>query len=1033
MKRRGLTRFVALVTLVSLLASNFAYADDKITANNTEETTLSEDNTTSKNDSESTTEDTTEATDDAAKTDSTSTDDYINEMLEKNYTKVSAGYTFAPYKGDRIDISAKDSFDTSSDGKLTEEIQGYTKADQVAQLEIGNVANFKINVPEDGIYILGLEYMAYDEESILNPEMSLMVNGETPFYEAKRQIFESRWEDTSTGSTDRYDNEIISVPDKVMKWSEKAIMDASYRYSTPLELELKKGENTITLNLTEGSIKIGGFYLESQETIPEYESGNVATGSNMLTAIQAERPTYRNDSSIRPTCEYDCDLDPYSTTKKTLNIIDSASFADAGQMVEYEFNVEEAGYYYYGFNYRQTDKVDFPVFMDIRIDGEIPNTELKSYAFDYSSSFKNTTLATDEEKIAIYLTKGKHTISMTISNDNLRVALEKIDVVMSEINDLALEITKVAGTKKDKYRDIKITEFIPGVEDDLQRWIDELTELNDSLSKYSDVKSIGALSSIPIAISQLESLKEDPNDIPYRITELAQSSSSVNQYLANVITSLTANKISFDRIYVYQEEAELPGKSNIFTKIWQSILRFVSSFGAQAYSVDNTSDTHLQVWVNRPRQYLEIIQQMIDNDFTKKTGIQVDLSIMPDAQKLILSNAAGEAPDVAQAIDYAQPFELAIRDALVDLTKFSDYKEVMSQFSPGLLVPSTIGDSIYSLPETFYFWVLFYREDIMNKLGIEIPDTIEDVKKILPELKNRGLDFFYPTAGTTGTRVFAMTTPLLYQYGATLYGETAGDTTISSEEAIEGFTTLTELFTIYDIQPEITSFYQHFRNGDIPIGVSDYFMYSMLINGAPEIENSWKIALVPGVEDENGVVQRQTAGAAQSSVIMKTSDSKGDIVLDNGDSMNREDAAWEYLKWWMSTETQVDFGSVLQTTYGKEYIWNTANTEAFKQLPWKSRDKEIILEQMDWITESPRIPGTYLLERELSNAYVDVVINGKNLRTSIDSAVKRINRETKRKLEEFGYIDGDGNVLKEYKVPTVDTVKDILGTTDSNN
>jgi ABC-type glycerol-3-phosphate transport system substrate-binding protein len=198
----------------------------------------------------------------------------------------------------------------------------------------------------------------------------------------------------------------------------------------------------------------------------------------------------------------------------------------------------------------------------------------------------------------------------------------------------------------------------------------------------------------------------------------------------------------------------------------------------------------------------------------------------------------------------------------------------------------------------------------------------------------------------------------------------------------------------------------------------------MLINAAPEIENSWEIALVPGVEDEDGIVQRQTAGAAQSSMILKNKRSSK-VSSNNGD-IDREEAAWEYLKWWMSTDTQVDFGITLQTTYGEEYIWNSANIEAFSKLPWKSRDKQTILEEMQNIQETPRIPGTYMLEREISNAYVAVVTNGGILRTELDSAIKRIDRETTRKLKEFGYLDNDGNVIKEYIVPDVNYVQDII-------
>lgn len=1050
MKRRGLTRVVALATVVSMMAMDFsAYATQSTSGTSVTTGAATE----------------SDGTEEATSTDAASTTEegaeITNERLEHNYAIVSDKYTYPEYTGESITYSAKDIFDADESTALLVTDKSKTHNYETSVIELGldddetnpgSVATLKIDVEKAGVYAVAFDYITNDEDSILIPELSLKLNGEVPFYECNRLIYENCWTpeiDPETGEAvkeyDRYDNEIVASPAKVMEWQKKYIMDASYRYSTPLLLQLEKGENVIELTLTEGSLMIGNVYLEAGPEISEIKTSDKAEGNAKLT-VQGENSTYKNDSSIRPTCEYDPNLEPYNAKKKKLNIIDDASFADAGQSVTYTFEVEESGYYYLAYNYRQSSKVDMPVFMDIVIDKQIfitddPDAELTSdaltsYAFDYTKSFRNETITdANGNKLAIYLEAGTHTVTNTIVIDNLRESLQIVDQVMSEISDLSLEVSKVSSTS-DKYRDIKITEYVPDIEERLAGWISTLQGEYDRMAQYStEEDDIGALSSLNLAIEKLQSLAEEPNEIPYRVKELSTSSSSANQYLANLISDLTVNNISFDRVYLYQENAELPGKASIFEKIWGSILRFLSSFDSQAYSVDNVEDTHLQVWINRPRQYLEIIQQMIDTTFTEETGIKVDLSIMPDAQKLILSNAAGNAPDVAQAVDYALPIEFALRGAAVDLTKFDGSKEVLEQFSPGLLVPSTMDGGIYSLPETFYFWVLFYRTDILSKLDINVPNTMEEVEALLPELKNRGLDFFYPTAGTTGTRTFAMTTPLLYQHGASLYDTQAGDTTLDSDAAIAGFTELTELFTIYDIPQEITSFYQHFRNGDIPIGVSDYFMYSMLINAAPEIENSWKIALVPGVEDENGEVQRQTAGAAQSSMILtnkkdtKVACKEGYGNSENG-YMEREEAAWEYLKWWMSTETQVDFGITLQTTYGEDYIWNSANTEAFSKLPWKSRDKQTILTQMENIQETPRIPGTYMLERELSNAYVAVVTNGGILRTELDAAIKRIDRETERKLKEFGYLDSDGNVIKEYIVPDVDYVKDIISNLD---
>ena len=67
-----------------------------------------------------------------------------------------------------------------------------------------------------------------------------------------------------------------------------------------------------------------------------------------------------------------------------------------------------------------------------------------------------------------------------------------------------------------------------------------------------------------------------------------------------------------------------------------------------------------------------------------------------------------------------------------------------------------------------------------------------------------------------------------------------------------------------------------------------------------------------------------------------------------------------------------------------------------------------------------------MMERELSNAYNDVVVNGESVRSRIDEVVKTVSRETERKLEEFGYIDSDGNVIKPYVAPDVSTVRKIM-------
>ncbi len=987
MIRQGIKRITSLALITSMIACTFPYASVPVHA----QTQMDEQP--------------------AAVT--TTQDAAQENRLTTNYSTVSKSYKEAVYTGDAIVYRISEAVAKADRAFLTND--NYEYVNDVLAVKAGDTVTLTIDVPVSGRYVMSFDYLSYDE-SILPVEMGMKIDGGYPFYEARSMKFETTW--VSDGvDVDRYGNEIVSLPDKLIRWEHKEVMDASYRYSDPLPVELTAGVHKLELNIQEGTLLLGNISLEAPGDVAEYAGSTKAEGNALIT-IEAEDFYQRNDSSIHAIGEYGSSLSPLSATTTVLNIIDEDSFNEAGQTVSYQFHVDNAGYYYIGMNYRQSEKNDFPVFVDWKIDGEIPNSAFKSYQVEAANKFRTVTLTADnDDKLSVYLEPGDHTISLTISADNLRYALEAVDEIMSGISDLSLEVTKVAGTNKDKYRDLKLTRYIPDVQDRLLGWVDELYSLAEQAQPYVNAKSpdkVAAFSYLLIAANQLKSLAEKPNELVYRVDELSTSVNSINTQIANFVDLINDNDLSIDRIYIYQDGARLPKGQNIFQSIGTSLKRFGYSFMGQSYSASNTDESHIQVWVNRPRTYVEIMQKMIDEKFTPETGIEVDLSIMTDAQKLILSNASGDTPDIATGINYSIPFDLAIRGSLVDLSKFDNYKEVFGRYSEGLLVPSVVGDGLYSLPETMNFYVMFYRTDILSKLGLSVPNTMDELIAMLPDLQMRGLNVYYPTAAMLVMRNFHGTTPIIYQMDGALYGDTALDILVDSEATVEGFTELTELFTLYDLPVDVPNFYQHFRNGDLPIGIADFNSYNLILNAAPEIANSWSIALVPGIEDEEtGEVKRYMSGGAESTVMFSSDD-------------EREQKAWQFMEWWSRADIQAEFGQRLQILYGDEYIWPTANLEAFERLPYPTSDKDIILTQAQYILETPRLLGSYMMERELSNAFNDVVVNGDTVRSRIDEVAKTVLRETERKLEEFGYIDSDGNVLKEYEVPSVEKVLEIL-------
>ncbi len=953
---------------------------------------------------------------------------FVSERIFRNYTTVSAGWKDPVYGGEDLVFPLESALreTVTAEGEeaafLTAETQGYAGAGQVLRAAYGNEVTLRVEAPADGLYAVFFDYYPYDgarpenEQAVLPARLSLRVDGVFPFYECRSVKLEATWLRSTTMSVDRYGDEMVSLPAKAAQWERKALTDAAGRRTEPLLIPLTAGPHDLTLGVEEGTFLLGSVTLGKPETVPAY-TGSVRAEGDALIVLQGEAFTSANSSSVHAVMEYDGAVDPYEVEHTRMNTIDSDSFRNAGESVTWTVDVPADGVYYLALNYRQSDKNGFPVFVDVLVDGKLPSEAFAARPLAYGTGYQTRALEDDKgRKLSLPLTKGKHSLTLRITIEPLREVLEALDETMYEVNDLALEITKVAGTNADRYRDLKLSRYIPDIDARLNACAAKLRKLEMQYVRWSSSDSgVAVMASMLIAASQLESLAANTDEIPYRIGELSSSSNSANQYLANTVDALLTNNLAIDRIYLYQEGAKLPEPAGFGSDFSKGFQRFTGSFTSQRYSISATDPTHLQVWVNRSNQYVQIMQKLIDDGFTRETGIAVDLSVMPDQYKLVLARSSGNAPDVATGINYTIPYELAIRGALADMTQFEDFREVAAPYETGFFLTGTIGDSVYSMPETLNFWVLFYRTDVMDKLGLAVPETMQDVINLLPELQMRGLNFYYATAGMLSMRNFHGTTPLLVQNGGSLYYATADKGTALGERAsVDGFRSLTDLFTIYNMPVNVDNFYQHFRNGDIPIGIADFYTYNLIRNAAPELEGSWAIALIPGTARDDGTIDRTTCGCAESTVIFKS-------------DPEREAMAWAFIRWWSSTEVQAEFGRMVQVIYGDEYIWPTANLEAFDLLPWDTADKRIVRAFAGSVVDVARVPGTYMLEREMSNAFNDIVVNGANEQTRIDKAVKTINREIRRKLEEFGYVDGAGNVLKEYRIPTVETVNVILG------
>ena len=184
-------------------------------------------------------------------------------------------------------------------------------------------------------------------------------------------------------------------------------------------------------------------------------------------------------------------------------------------------------------------------------------------------------------------------------------------------------------------------------------------------------------------------------------------------------------------------------------------------------------------------------------------------------------------------------------------------------------------------------------------------------------------------------------------------------------------------FTDYR-QPTAFDFANRFRSGEMPVAVSDYTAQNQLSVFAPEIKGQREMRPLPGVRDGD-TINRTVASTATGCVIMRASE--------------HQEAAWKFLDWWTSTRIQTLYGNELETVMGTAARYNSANREAFEQLPWEPAMLRTILAQWEDAKALPEIPGGYYTSRYFDFATRDVITNGENPRETLGEIAKEIDAE----------------------------------------
>ncbi|MBP5653112.1 MAG: extracellular solute-binding protein [Lachnospiraceae bacterium] len=877
-----------------------------------------------------------------------------------------------------------------------------------------SLVEFEVNIPETGMYNMSLEYFPTAGKNS-DIERAIFIDGELPFKEMSLVTFSRVWTargERVTGANgttaytwekDNQGNDVKPGMIEAPEWQTRYVYDSDGYITTPLAVYLTAGDHTVTFVSIKEPVIIGSVIFDNAKTASSYaevksalDAAGAKDTSGKQILIEAENLTKASSQMLYPQQDQSSpEVVPASSKTLLNNTVGGNSWRLVGQWLEWQFDVPETGYYEITMHDKQNFSRGVAVSRRISIDGAVPFSELDNYEFGYSQNWKIETLSDESgEPFRFYLDAGSHTIRMEVVLGDFSTIVGMVEDAVQRLNDIYRRVIKITGVSPDRYRDYQIESSLPELTGDLIATRDILNAAIERLDivagKNSDKKTV-----LLTMRDQLDDLIKDNDDFVKVI-----SSYKVNvRACGNWITQVISQPLALDSFSIHSADTKSGiSKSNFFTRAGHEISRLFYSFVIdynQIGSVAEDKDAKvITLWIGSGRDQANVIKSLIDETFTNKNGISVNVQLV-DMSTLLKATLVGEGPDVAIQVANTNgiagavlntgndtPVNYGIRHAVLDLTRFPDWQEVLTRFPDAAYEQFMYNGALYALPETITFPVMFYRKDILKEIGLELPTTWDDVKVAMSVLSKNQMEF----GMLPNEQLFAS---MLYQHGGKYYTEDSKASALDSDIAVNAFKVFCNYYTDYKIDRS-TSVEERFRTGECPIIIADYTDYNNFAVSAPDIAGLWSFTQIPGMVQEDGSVDHSVACTGLASMIMADTD--------------YPEESWAFIKWWSSAETQTAYGREMESLMGSAARVPTANYEAFTNMSWPVSDFRALQESMQCVRGIPQVPGGYYSWRNVNNAFYTVVTETDTAspREELMDKVIYINAEIDYKRAELG-------------------------------
>lgn len=867
---------------------------------------------------------------------------------------------------------------------------------QVLSWEDGNgILSYDFNVPSDALYNVYLTYIP-SNKSASKVRFGLKLDGAYVCEDFEELSFPTAWNnETEDFYEDSLGNQLVPKQIASDEFFTCPARDDTGVQVRPYEFRLTAGKHTLSLvGFGEGA-QIKAVSLVPPENEPSYEeytalhNGSGDSDGVQTITLEGEHAVNKSSFSLIPQSDtLDAATSPADPMKTKMNYIGGSSWQYAGESVSWRFNVEKSGFYKLAFRYKQSVNVNRSSFRHLTVDGETPFAEAREIEFKYSSKWQYSEFSDGESPYLIWLEKGERTLTLEVTlGEKTADYYSKLSEILESLNKIYLNIIKITSESPDISRDYDLFGQIPDLQDSLTANYDSLEALTAQVKKNDG----GKTSEISASFENMSRVIKNMLNSPYKAQDYVKNYYSAYSTLSTWLQDMKEMPLAIDYVTVAPENcSEVYKGASLFSRLKYRITRFCSSFIKDYDSVsDTSSENAITVWTTVGRDQSAALDTLIKQDFTDKTGIEVNLKIV--SASLINGLLSDKYPDVMLNMTRSDPVNFGIRNALYDLKNFDDFDEVMKRFQPGADIPYTYNNSCYAIPQTQSFFVMFYRTDIMKELNLEVPKTWKEFLDASVSVQRNNMEVYIPytritTAAAVNAGIGSMSLfpTLMLQKELPLYNSSYTATALNTAESISVFDSWTKMYSDYQILKE-ADFYNRFRMGIMPLGIAPYNTYFNFAEMAPEIQGKYSMALVPSYEADGN---NSVAGGGTASTIINKSDKK--------------DAAWEFLKWYTSAETQAEYSRLVESRLGLVGRLMTANVEALNNLEWDSKQLEILNEQWKRVSEIPEIPGSYYLIRAVDQAYWSVINGDANAKDAIAEWSASADAEIERKYREFG-------------------------------